>query len=266
MEHLELLTVPYLIIAALMTVFWLYQLQVKRADIVDAGWAAGLGIFALYYACYAEGDAGRRATLGLLSGGWSLRLTFHLLADRVLSPNEDGRYQALRQKWGNSSNVKFFFFFQAQAVLAALLSITLLQVAVNKASFAGLSDIIGIALFVVGLVGESAADRQLERFKRDPANKGRTCRVGLWRYSRHPNYFFEWLHWCAYPFLAWPTPYWFLAISGPAIMLYLILKVTGIPPTEARALLTRGEDYREYQRTTSSFVPWFPAAGEAPQN
>lgn len=109
-------------------------------------------------------------------------------------------------------------------------------------------------------MGESVADRQLDRFRRDPANKGRVCRVGLWRVSRHPNYFFEWLLWVAYFTFALASPGGWLTAYCPALMLYFLFRVTGIPTTEAQALRSRGDDYRECQRTTSAFVPWFRRA------
>ena len=108
-------------------------------------------------------------------------------------------------------------------------------------------------------MGETAADRQLEKFREDPSQRGRTCRAGLWRYSRHPNYFFEWLMWMAYALFAIGSPPWgWLTLGCPAVMLYLLFKVTGIPATEAQALRSRGDDYRQYQQTTNIFVPWFP--------
>ena len=116
----------------------------------------------------------------------------------------------------------------------------------------------GLALWATALAGEVLADRQLARFRGAPGNRGKTCRAGLWRYSRHPNYFFEWLIWCAYSLMTLPAPYGWIGLANPLLMLFLILKVTGIPANEARALQTRGEDYRRYQRSTSAFVPWFP--------
>ncbi len=124
-------------------------------------------------------------------------------------------------------------------------------------------DLAGFAIVLASIAGESVADRQLRRFRHDPANRGRTCREGLWRYSRHPNYFFEWLHWWSYAILAIGGPLSWLAALAPLVMLVFILFVTGIPPTEARAVASRGEDYREYQRTTSAFVPWPP--GDPPR-
>jgi steroid 5-alpha reductase family enzyme len=101
------------------------------------------------------------------------------------------------------------------------------------------------------------ADRQLARFKRRPESRGKTCREGWWRYSRHPNYFFEWLHWWSYVLLAAGSPWWVLTLIGPALMLLFLFKVTGIPATEAQASVSRS-DYAEYRRTTSAFIPWFP--------
>jgi steroid 5-alpha reductase family enzyme len=99
---------------------------------------------------------------------------------------------------------------------------------------------------------------QLNAFKANAANRGKTCRAGLWKYSRHPNYFFEWLIWVAFCLFAIDSKYGYLALFPPALMLYFLFRVTGIPATEAQALRTRGEDYRRYQETTSVFVPWFP--------
>jgi steroid 5-alpha reductase family enzyme len=116
----------------------------------------------------------------------------------------------------------------------------------------------GVALWLVAVVGESVADRELAAHRADPSRRGATCRSGLWRYSRHPNYFFEWLHWWTYVIIAAGAPWWWVALAGPAVMTFFLFKVTGIPATEAQALATRGDDYRDYQRTTSVFVPWFP--------
>ncbi len=123
----------------------------------------------------------------------------------------------------------------------------------------GLLDGIGVVVWLVGLGGEAIADRQLAAFRADPRQRGRVCQAGLWRYSRHPNYFFEWLHWWGYVALAVHSPLWWMPLAGVAAMGYTITRVTGIPPTEAQAIRSRGDAYRAYQRTTSAFVPWPPA-------
>ena len=121
-------------------------------------------------------------------------------------------------------------------------------------------DIVGAGLWLIGLAGESLADAQLRRFKARPESKGKTCREGLWNYSRHPNYFFEWLIWIGYGILALGAPWGWLGMISPLAILYILTRLTGIPLTEEQAIRSRGDDYRDYQRTTSAFIPWFKKA------
>jgi steroid 5-alpha reductase family enzyme len=144
------------------------------------------------------------------------------------------------------------------AAIVVLLSLPALIVALSPAQHISVLEIAGLATWAAGLAGEATADRQLHRFKADRARAGRVCTVGLWRYSRHPNYFFEWLVWVGYALYALGSPFGWVALTCPLLMLYFLFRVTGIPATEAQALRTRGEDYRRYQQTTSRFVPWFP--------
>jgi steroid 5-alpha reductase family enzyme len=246
----------YVIVAAGMGLLWLLQRRIGDAGVVDVGWSLSLGLLAGILAVGGEGDASRRALLAVLAGAWSLRLGTHLLIDRVLARGEDGRYQMLRESWGARQQPYMFLFFQAQALIAVLFAVPFLVVAGNPRSLGPL-DVVAVALWLVAVGGEAVADRQLARFKADPANKGRTCRVGLWSVSRHPNYFFEWLHWFAYVVLAVGAPHAWLSLLGPVAMLLFLLRVTGIPYTERRALLSRGEDYARYQREVSPFIPWF---------
>jgi len=143
-------------------------------------------------------------------------------------------------------------------VLTAVFAVPFLVVALTPERLPLPALVAAVLIWLLAVGGETLADRQLAAWRADPAHRGRTCRAGLWRYSRHPNYFFEWLHWWSYPLLAWGSPEWWLTLLGPALMLYTLLKVTGIPYTEQQALASRGDDYRAYQRTTSAFVPWFP--------
>jgi steroid 5-alpha reductase family enzyme len=244
--------------ALLMLVAWIVQWRTRDAGGVDFTWAGGLGVLALGYALLADGDPLRRALVALLAGVWSFRLATHILIDRLLGKPEDGRYQRLRVHWREHTQLKFLGFFQAQALFTAVFAVPFLIVALtpNRPPWLAVAAAVSIWLLAVG--GETLADRQLAAWRGDPANRGRACRSGLWRYSRHPNYFFEWLHWWSYPLLAWGSPLWWLTLLGPALMLYTLLKVTGIPYTERQALASRGEDYRAYQRGTSAFVPWFP--------
>jgi steroid 5-alpha reductase family enzyme len=243
---------------AIMFLLWCFATAKKDASVVDVAWAGLLGCIAIASAVFASGLPARRLMIGLMGGIWGVRLTSYLLWDRVLkAKHEDGRYQELRAKWGEHANRNFFVFFQAQGLLAALLGVPFMMAAFTNAPL-GVLDFVAIGVWCIGIVGESIADRQLASWRRDAGNAGKTCRAGLWRYSRHPNYFFEWLMWCSYAIAAMSFPLGFVAWAAPALMLLLILKVTGIPPTEARALRTRGDDYRRYQQETSAFVPWFP--------
>ena len=248
----------------LMAALFVAHRTIGNAGIVDVGWAFGLGLAAIVYAVFADGEPMRRVEVGVLGGVWGMRLAWHLLTDRVIGAEEDGRYQELREQWGTSFARNVFWFFQAQGVLVVILSVPFLIAAQADSAWPSIFDVAAAALWVTGVVGESIADMQLKRFKRRPDTKGKTCRVGLWRYSRHPNYFFEWLIWVGFGVLALGAGgIGWVGLGAPALMLFLILKVTGIPPTEARALKSRGEDYRKYQRETSAFVPWFPKRGEA---
>jgi steroid 5-alpha reductase family enzyme len=254
---LAILLAGWAVLASGMAVLWAFQRAWKDASAVDAGWAAGLGLFAVAFSLLGGGDPARRALLGGLAGFWAFRLALYLLVNRAVGKPEDGRYRTLREKWGDRAQPYFFVLFQVQALLDVLLALPFAAVAFNPTSL-GLCDYAGAGIILLSALGETLADAQLAAFRRDPANRGHTCRRGLWRVSRHPNYFFEWLHWFAYPLMAVGSPYWGLTLVGPAVMSFFLFKVSGIPATEAQALATRGEDYRAYQRTTSAFFPWFP--------
>ena len=257
MSAAPLLVTGWVAMAAMMAALWLVQRARRDAGVVDVGWTAGLGALALWYALAGGGDPLRRGLVAAMAGGWSLRLAWHLLADRVVGKPEDGRYRELRSRWGERAQARFFVFFQAQAAADVVLSLPFLAAMCGERAL-GATGLAGVAVWAVAVLGETLADAQLARFRADPGNRGRTCRAGLWRLSRHPNYFFEWLHWWAYVLLALGSPAWWLSLVGPVLMLVLLLEVTGIPATEAHALASRGEEYRDYQRTTSAFVPWFP--------
>lgn len=241
-----------------MTAAWAAHFPMKNAGIVDAFWAGGLGLVALLYLALADGWLPRRLLVAGLASVWSFRLAWYLWRTRVWRQPEEGRYVQLRAQWAPNVGRAFFVFFHAQGLLVVILSLVyLLPMRHAEPGFAAL-ELAGAALFFVALSMEALADAQLHRFKSDPANKGKVCRDGLWRWSRHPNYFFEWLIWVALFLVALAAPWGWLAIVSPALILYAILFITGIPPTEAQALRSRGDSYRDYQRTTSAFLPWFP--------
>lgn len=248
----------WVVASVLMLGLWLWHLRLHNAAVVDVGWAAALGLAALVHATFGSGQPVRRWTAAAMMMIWGIRLAVYLLTTRVFGHGEDARYASLRQARGAAANRWFFWFFQAQALLAALLSWPIAVAASDPAPRIAVTVWMGAALWIVAVAGESIADRQLAAFKASPANRGRTCRSGLWRYSRHPNYFFEWLVWVAFALVAAASPGGWLAWACPAVMLFFLFRVTGIPATEAQALRSRGDEYRDYQRTTSAFVPWPP--------
>ncbi len=238
--------------------FWFWQCRTRNAGWVDVGWALGLAVMALLAAALGPAPLARRLLVGTLGGLHGLRLGLHLWRRVDTDPHEDGRYQAIRAAWKTNLNLKFFGFFQGQALLDVLLGWPFLLVAWNPAPSLHPLELAGAGLWLVAWLGEGLADRQLRRFKARADQRGKTCREGLWRYSRHPNYFFEWLVWVAYLLVALPAPLGWTALWAPLLMLYFLLRVTGIPYTEAQSLRSRPEDYARYQRETSAFIPWFP--------
>lgn len=241
-----------------MALLWALQLRTGNAGVVDVGWAFSVGALAVLAAALSTGWSGRRLAIAVVMAIWSARLGLYLLRDRVIGKPEDGRYAELRRLWAARANVRLFWFFQMQAVAALFFSIPALIASANARQGLSPLELVALALWLVAFAGELTADRQLEHFKADPASRGLTCRRGLWRYSRHPNYFFEWLMWVAYALFALPSPWGFTAAACPIAMLYLLFRVTGIPATEAQALRSRGADYRRYQQTTNAFFPWVP--------
>jgi steroid 5-alpha reductase family enzyme len=258
-------TQPAVGAAALALVFagaWLRQRQTRNAGLVDVVWTVSVGGLGVAWCLLGAGWAPRRVLVASLIGLWCVRLAAHL-AHRVLTEEEDGRYRRLRQSLGDGFDRWMVGFFAAQALSAVLLSLPMLMLAQAPEQGWRPVDAAAVSLWVVSWAGEALADRQLAAFRARPENRGRTCRSGLWAWSRHPNYFFEWLHWCVYPLLAVGLQGGGTLWLAPLAMLYLVLKVTGIPPTEEQSLLSRGDDYRAYQRTTSAFFP-LPPRGARP--
>lgn len=244
----------------LMFFVWLLARRIDNAGVVDVAWSLGFAVVATVYFLLGQGGDSRRLLIFAMVAIWSLRLGGYLWM-RVAKhhPEEDGRYAALRTQYPRRTWLMFLGFFQLQAVLLVVLSVPFAMASSNPSAVLSFWEWSGAALWLFAMAGEALADFQLHRFRARPENRGRTCRAGLWRYSRHPNYFFEWLVWVAYFVFALGTPDGWISVFCPALMLFFLFKVTGIPATEAQAVRTRGDDYRDYQRTTSAFVPWFPA-------
>lgn len=225
---------------------------------MDPAWA--LSFLLVFSLLFLLSDAWLPRKILILSLGalWSLRLGI-FLAIRVGShhPVEDSRYTKLRAKYEPHVGRRMFGFFQFQAVSVPILALPFFLSLQSKGEGFYFPEIAGALVVLLSLFGEAMADRQADRFKKDPANREKVCKVGLWRYSRHPNYFFEWGIWMGFGIMALATPWGFLGLSSPLIMYLLLTKVTGIPPAEAQSLKKRGEEYRKYQRETNAFFPWF---------
>jgi steroid 5-alpha reductase family enzyme len=252
--------VCYSLIACCVIMFfvWLWSYKIKNAGVVDIFWSYNFPVMALILLLLAPGFETRKlliCAMVIIAGG---RLGTHL-AVRVLKHlrQEEPRYAQIRKEWGKNAEVKMAFFFQMQALSNVLLAIPFFIIAMNTALRLNFFEYGGAALWLISVLGEAIADAQLAAFKKNPANKGKVCDIGLWGYSRHPNYFFEWLMWVSYFVFALGSPYGYIAIISPAIILYLLLKVTGIPMTEEQSIRTKGDAFRAYQKRVSVFVPWF---------
>ena len=251
--YLSIPLVSWAAVAFIMFLVFLWALRIKNYGVVDVFWAFDFLVIAAITWWLADGFALRKHIVCGLAVLWSLRLGFYL-SKRVLGhlDEEEGRYKQLRSEWGTA---KFFVFFQMQAFSNVFLSIPFFIIALNKTEELSIVEYTGAALWLLCICGEGLADWQLQQFKKNPANKGKVCQAGLWNYSRHPNYFFQLSIWISVLIFALPSPYGWLAVVCPLSIGFLIFKVTGIPMTEEQSLRSKGEAYKEYQRTTSVFVP-----------
>ena len=258
MTPAALIVTGWIGVAVLMAAIWrLARSRRDPAGLVDVAWAFGTGLLGVWFAWAADGYAPRRVVVAAMAAFWAGRLGLHLWHRHRL----DGRDGVFRTslEWSDTTGGRSLFVaLQGQAVWSVVFALPMLAAAMSERAAFGRIDSLGVLCWLLAMTGESAADRQLARFREDSANRGRVCRDGLWRYSRHPNYFFEWIHWWAYVCLAVGSPLWWVTPIGVAVMLLFLTRVTGIPATEARALRSRGDAYRRYQRTTSAFLPWFP--------
>ena len=262
-DPLSLVMTTYLAMAVVMAGLWALQLRIRNASIADVGWCAGLIATVLWYVTQAPGDPERKIAVGLMVSVYAGRLGTYILLDRVIAKPEDSRYRRLRERWGERAGLKMFGYFQLQAVAVAAFSLPFLIIIRNPRPPFAFAELGGLLLWIISVSGEATADRQLARFRAKSWNRNRVCQDGLWHYSRHPNYFFEWLHWWSYVLMALGAPGWPLTLVGPLAMGWALLKVTGIPLAEQQALAGRGEEYRRYQQTTNAFVPWFPKSRPA---
>jgi steroid 5-alpha reductase family enzyme len=259
--HIEILAAIGVSLSVLMTLAWIVQQRTGNSGWVDTIWTYSVGLVSAVAALWPLGGglATRQVIAAALVLLWSVRLGTHI-AVRSRHTADDPRYASFAQEWGAAAPRRMFGLLQIQAWAAAPLAFAVFLAAHAPLSALRIQDYVGVAIALTAIVGEAAADEQLRRFKVDPAHAGQVCNVGLWRWSRHPNYFFEWLGWLAYPAIALSAayPWGWASLAAPAIMYWLLVHVSGIPPLEAQMLRSRGDRYRAYQAETSPFFPLPP--------
>jgi steroid 5-alpha reductase family enzyme len=248
-------------LSAIMTGAWLIWRITKNSGWVDTIWTFGLGAAGLIGAVAplaSVGMSARRLLVACLVVVWSLRLGLHI-ADRTKRRADDPRYAKLLRDWGTHAPRQMFWLLQKQALVSIPLTLTFIVAAWNPLPGLRVQDFLGVLVLVIGIAGEAISDGQLRRFRADRASRARVCNIGLWGWSRHPNYFFEWLGWIAYPLFAVDLtgayPWGWIALAGPVCMYWLLVHVSGIPPLEEHMLERRGGEFRTYQVRTNAFFP-----------
>lgn len=264
MSYIILVIALLVFLALVMAGAWLAQNRTHNSGWVDAFWTFGTGIAGAVGALVPIGPAplARRALLAVLILIWAGRLGSYIVARTRSSDHEDARYARFREEWGDKFEFRMFWLLMVQAAAAWLLAICVMLAANNPLPIGAAWGFLlaGLAVFVISLVGEGIADRQMHAFRADRANKGKVCDRGLWGWSRHPNYFFEFLIWLTYPLIGLGGFWWLalLALAAPAFMYVLLAKISGVPPLEREMLASRGDAYRAYQARVSPMIPLPP--------
>ena len=249
-----------LALSALMTLAWWVAWRSGQSGWIDGIWSLSTGgVAALAALAPLDGATvtGRTWLAAACAALWGVRLGGHIVI-RTIGAGDDPRYAALKRQWGASAAGRLWLFLQSQAIAGMVLTAAIVVTAHAPAAFGTVGDIVGLGIYALGIAGGTVADRQLAAFRRDPAHRGGVCDVGLWSWSRHPNYWFEWLGWCAWPVMALGSG---AAVSGsiallaPLMMYWLLVHVSGIPPLEAHMQVSRGERFTAYAARTSAFWP-----------
>jgi steroid 5-alpha reductase family enzyme len=251
-----------LAMSLLMAGAWAVRRWTGNSGWIDVTWTFAVGLVGAISALIPIAGSelsSRQVLVAALVSVWSLRLSSHL-ALRTVGSGDDPRYAALALEWGEDAPKRMFRFAQIQAVVAIPLLMTIMLAAQSPSASLTLQDLLGAAMLVIAIIGEGIADAQLRAFKANRENRGKVCDIGLWSWSRHPNYFFQWLGWLAYPVIAIAPlggyPWGWLTLVGPLCMYWLLVHVSGIPPLEEHMLRSRGDAFRKYQARTSAFFPW----------
>lgn len=251
----RLLVVIAIGLSLAMAAAWYVQRVTRRSGWIDTAWSCAVGFGGAATAMYSAGPFQRRLCVLIIIVAWGARLASHIgLRTRV--GMEDPRYASLMERWGDNAALRLFLFLQLQAAAAFVLVLSVHLAAANGAGYPRLLDIVAMLVAMAALVGEAVSDAQLARFRRSQQSATEVCETGLWRYSRHPNYFFEWLFWCCWPLFAVSASYWsWLSALAPIMMYWLLVHVSGIPPLEEHMLHSRGEKFCALQRRVNAFFP-----------
>lgn len=251
------------VMTGIMICAWGYGLVRRNGGWTDVFWTFGTGATlaaaALFPLTPGAPPQPRQWLVAGLAALWALRLGSYL-APRVAGHPEDPRYAKFRADWGEKYSRRMLFVTLPQAPAAALLALSVLVAARTPGAALAFRDVLGVAVLLIAIGGEGLADAQMKLFKADPENRGKVADAGLWGWSRHPNYFFEWLGWLAYPVIGLDPghPLTWLSLTAPLVMFLLLTRVSGIPPLEEAQIASKGEAYRAYQARVSAFFPLPP--------
>lgn len=240
----------FFVLFGVLTALWALSVRIKDSSIVDIFWGLGFVLLSLMLNSFTS----KGVWVALLVTLWGSRLSLWL-AMRNLGKGEDARYTAMRNKWGAKWPwVSLFIVFYFQGFLMCVVSLPV-QMAVSRSSEFTIFDLLGTLVVLFGITFESVADWQLKTFKSDPQNKGKIISTGLWTYSRHPNYFGDFVVWWGFYFFAVSVgAYW--TFIGPLVMSVLLMRVSGVTLLE-QAMSTR-PGYQAYIARTNAFFPWKP--------
>ena len=249
-------------ISATMALSWYVQQRSGNSGWVDVTWSLAVGSVAFIAALWPfapDWPHWRQLSVATLAASWGLRLGLHIAA-RTRTAGDDPRYRNLIVQWGSDAPRRMFWFLQSQAAVGTILALSIALAAHNPDPALRTQDCIGLTVLIGAIIGEAISDRQLKAFQALPARRNAVYHVGLWRWSRHPNYFFEWLAWVAYPIVAVDfigyNPYGWFALAAPLSMYWVLVHVSGIPPLEDHMLRSRGDAFRAYQKRTRPFFPF----------
>lgn len=248
-------------LACVMSFAWLLQRHTGQSGWIDATWSFAIGVAGVALALAPPGEAppgARQYLVAAFALVGAVRLGVHIVG-RSLNAGEDPRYHDLAVEWGADFPRRLFWFLQIQAACAFLLALAVFLAARNPVPFPAITDVAGALILIIAILGEAWSDATLARFRATRGPGISVCTNGPWAFSRHPNYFFQWLSWVGFAVIAIDTsgrwPQGWLALLAPAFIYWLLAHVSGVPPLEKHMLASRGDAFRAYQSQVNAFFP-----------